>query len=110
MVVACYKEFQMLWAFVATCACLTFASGAGRAECLALGFLVSSSETDPMPAALQTFDKMPVASSPRFCIASMYQQACNICHSKTWMNALRTYFPAVAAVAYIAAAGARPLC
>ena len=110
MVVAFYQEYQILWAFVATCACLTFASGAGRAERLALGFLVSSSETEPMPAALQTFDKMPVASSPRFCIASVCQQACNSCRSKASLNALRTYFTAVAAVAYIAAAWARPLC
>ena len=72
MVAACYEEHQILWAVVATDACLTFASGAGRAERLALGFLVSSSETEPMPAALQTFDKMPVASSPRFCVASVY--------------------------------------
>ena len=33
---------------------------------LAVGFLVRSSETDPMPAALHTLARMPVASRPRF--------------------------------------------
>jgi len=41
---------------------------AERAWRLAVGFFSSRSETEPMPAVLHTPARMPVASSPRFCV------------------------------------------